>query len=345
MVVMLVVVGAVVLVVLVVGGASLLRRPRGGDLSSVERYHHALGTMEHITERSGGKPLSVRYPAPPGRRGVSGPDVTEGGDDLRPAPSESPDPTADAPRFERGGPFVFDDTRSRNVSPARPRTDRAQRNALESMNHRPRRVGASVVAVAVVVGVGALAYVGSRHHSSGSGRTAAPSSSTTPSRTRTTAPVTRTTASTTRTTTSTGHSGDSAAKGRGSGHHTKSRTNPTTTVPPSITASSTGTGVATYPVPSATYTMTVSASAPCWVLAQSTSGATLWTGTLQAGGVQSIPASGTVTVELGSSAGTLQVDNIPVVLPTPIQTPFVATFQPPVTSPGATSPTTSPAAG
>ncbi len=67
-------------------------------------------------------------------------------------------------------------------------------------------------------------------------------------------------------------------------------------------------------------------------------GATLWTGTLQAGANQVIQATGTVKVELGAPGATLTVDNVPVTFPTPQHTPFVATFQPSVTPPpGATT--------
>ena len=101
-------------------------------------------------------------------------------------------------------------------------------------------------------------------------------------------------------------------------------------------ASSTGPGVATYPVSSNSYSVTVTATGPCWVLARSvTTGATLWTGTLQNGTVQTIPAVGTTAVELGSLAGALKVGTVPVVLPHPMATPFVATFQP-TTSPPVT---------
>jgi hypothetical protein len=72
-----------------------------------------------------------------------------------------------------------------------------------------------------------------------------------------------------------------------------------------ISSSSTGT-TATYPVPtSGSYTLTITAtSSPCWVLVTSAStGTALWTGTLQAGGSQAVPGSGTVTVELGAPSG------------------------------------------
>jgi hypothetical protein len=60
---------------------------------------------------------------------------------------------------------------------------------------------------------------------------------------------------------------------------------------------------------------------------------------MQAGASQVIPGTGTITVELGSATGALAVDNVPVVLPTPANTPFVATFQPSGPSTGSTSTT------
>jgi hypothetical protein len=87
------------------------------------------------------------------------------------------------------------------------------------------------------------------------------------------------------------------------------------------------------------YRVAVSVAGPCWVLATAVStGATLWTGTLQAGATQVIPATGTTKVELGALGATLTVDNVPVTLPTPEHTPFEATFQPSLTAaPGSTT--------
>ncbi len=60
----------------------------------------------------------------------------------------------------------------------------------------------------------------------------------------------------------------------------------------------------------------------------SSSGSSLWAGEVQAGTVQVVPASGTVTVQLGTPSVTLAIDKVPVVLPSPTRAPFVATFQP-----------------
>jgi hypothetical protein len=100
---------------------------------------------------------------------------------------------------------------------------------------------------------------------------------------------------------------------------------------------------AIYPVGSSPYRLTISASGPCWIDATTVStGTTLWTGTLQAGQVQQIQGSGIVRVEMGSLAASLAVDAAPVVLPTPTQTPFAATFEPSSTgTPAGTTPSTS----
>ncbi len=132
----------------------------------------------------------------------------------------------------------------------------------------------------------------------------------------------------------------------GSGTHRGTRTTTTTTAPTRIVAVSTSGTSATYPVTTAAYQLAVTASGPCWVLATSTStGSTLWTGTMEAGERQVISASGVVTLELGAPDVLLTVNRVPVVFPTPIHTPFVATFQPTAgtastTTAGTTSTTT-----
>ena len=101
---------------------------------------------------------------------------------------------------------------------------------------------------------------------------------------------------------------------------------------------------AVYPVGSGPYTVKISASSePCWVLATATAtGSTLWTGTIQVGGSQVVDATGVITVELGAPSGTLSVDSVPVVFPSPVHTPFVATFQPTSSVPTSATTTTAP---
>jgi hypothetical protein len=335
----------------VVGALATLvvRRPRGSDLHSVAKYHSALGTIEQMAERTAGP--TGRVPAPPGDRPGGGESGSGGGGrgsvpagtghvgqargsrrSVPPVPvrgnAEFPDPEE---------PIVFDDARPQehlrgeaNAVGAPPhRVDRAQRHALESMNRRPRRATAAMVVVVVVALVGALAVLGSRHPNNG-GHTGG-------------------TSSVGDTASSSPGSGQSHAGGTNPGgaktkkdHHSSTTTTSTTT-PTQVVAVASTANTATYPV-SATgsYTVTVRASGPCWVLATNAStGSTLWTGTLQAGGSEAIPATGTVTVQLGAPTATLALDNVPVAFPDPAHTPFVATFEPSATGSSGTGTSTS----
>ena len=241
-------------------------------------------------------------------------------------------------------PLVFDDThpdehRWRDGSaqgPSRPRADRAQRHALESMNRRPRRGVTVMIVVVALATFGVLAFLGSRRSvPAGSGHSSAAAAST----------------STVRAT----HPNSSSVSGSGGSHqgahggkHSGKTEPTTTTLPPQVVATSTGPGVATYSAPADSYNVTVTATGPCWVLARTvSSGSTLWTGTLQAGASQTIQANGATTVELGAASATLSVDNVPALLPAPLDTPFVATFQPATaggTTPGSAT-ATPPATG
>ncbi len=98
---------------------------------------------------------------------------------------------------------------------------------------------------------------------------------------------------------------------------------------------------ATYPVINSNYKVTVTGTGTCWVAVTSaSSNTTLWAGEVQAGAVQVVAASGTVEVQLGTPDVTLAIDQVPVVLPTPVRAPFVATFQPTAAALAASPPTT-----
>jgi hypothetical protein len=311
-------VAAVVVVAVGALVAAALMRP-GGDDVSVRSYHSALGTLEHLSqpERRVRRPVG-RDPGdagPPDDPSQSVPPVEVRGTE------EFPDPVE---------PIVFDDARPKDryrppptqerTAPARAR--RAQKMALDSMERRPRRgIGVALVVVALVA-FAALAFVGSRR-------------SHTPAHANTARSTHQSATSTTVHQSSSGHS------------PARSQTSTTTTTAPSqivpLSSSSTGTS-ATYGVGKNAFTVLISASAPCWVKVTTVAtGTSLWTGTLQPGGTQSVSATGATTVELGATGATMTVDSTPVVLPTAMHAPFVATFQP--TAPAPPPATTPPSAG
>jgi hypothetical protein len=338
------VLGAVVLVAVVVATVSVLRRPSADDLSSVRHYHSALGTLEHLSERLGPAPAETvaadDRPAGPdhqprfyrrpdaGGNWAAGPGTRAEGDASPSSPrrSRTVPHAALGSDLPRPGPLVFDDARSpdrslldRTTPPPRSRMDRAQRHALDSMNHRPRR-GLTVTAVVVVALVlfGVLAFVGSGRSQPKGGTGAV--SATTRRATATTAPSTHAASSKPRT-----------------------KTTPTT-APNKIVAQASTAGTALYAVGESAYRLTIATSGPCWVDATSGStGSTLWTGTMQAGGNQQIQATGTTKVELGTLAVALTVNGVPVVVPASVRSPFVVTFEPiPPAAPGAGSSSLSP---
>jgi hypothetical protein len=339
-----IVAAAVVLIVLVVVVRLASRRPKGDDLTSVRSYHSALGTLEHLSDRTSRSSIKVVSPrdetgdsyvrprsssdSMPGASGRSVPPIPVRGNE------DFPDPET---------PLIFDDARPRERAPREAvgtggpgfRTPRAQRQALDSMNHRPRRVMSVLIVVAALVLFGVLAYVGS--HRSNSGKQAKADG------------ATSTTTGAHSSTTATGALGSTTTAPRSTTTTTKpqKKAKPVpTTVPTQIVATTSTSTSATYPVSAASYEVTVSATGPIWVSATTVAtGSTLWAGKLEAGAVQNIQATGPIEVQLGTPAATLTMNQIPVVLPTPVRTPFVATFQPTTTAtttPASTTPTTAP---
>ena len=227
---------------------------------------------------------------------------------------------------------MFDDDRVTGATPSVPssdpapifRSDRARRQALSSMNHRPRRWVLATGVVVVLVVFGALAYVGSHRNSNH------PTKKSTSPSTHASAAV-NTTSSHPRATTAT-----TKPKAK-----SKSKPPTATTAPPQIAALTSTDTTATYPAPASTYQVTVTASTqPCWIqLTSADSGATLWSGTIETGDSQIIQASGTTSLDLGALGSVVTVNGVPVVFPTPLVVPFEATF-----SPGASGTTTPPTA-
>ena len=301
---MVVVVLAVVAVALGVVLARLGRRASTDELHSVERYHDALGTIETITHRT--ERPAIRILCRPGEDGgqVAPPD------DLIPGAPTGAGPGA--PGAGVGVPLVFDDAgapQAANGADGAPsaafRSDRARRNALTTMNRRSRSMAPVAAAVAAVVVIGALALIGSQAAGHRASRTTATTRPRAVHPTGTTVPST------------------------------------TTTVPAQVVATSSTAQAATFPVASATYRVTVTAGAgPSWVQATSASSrSVLYTGTIHSNQAQTIDATGTVSVLIGAPAN-LQVDGVPVVMPTGSHTPFTATFVPQGSTPPATSPST-----
>jgi hypothetical protein len=337
MVTMLIAIGAVVVVALGAVAAKLMWRPHADEVDSVRTYQHALGTMEQLAERNRHASVRILEHSEDGAGSGPGPDGTpvtpdaapgRGGTAVPPVPvrgnRQFPDPDA---------PLVFDDAaltaqarhEAGESTTSGFRSERARKQALQSMNHRQRRLATTVTVVVLLVAFGALAYVGSRRTTHlGASHTAS----------STTRPATVHHPTTT-----------SAAPKHHSGHQGKAPT--TTTAPATVVATSSTATTAVYPVATASYQVTIAASGPCWVDATSSAtGATLFTGTLTAGAQQVVAATGAMTLELGAPTATLALGSVPVAFPTPMHAPFTATFQPGATAPaGSSGPATSGSTG
>ena len=77
MVWMWIVVAVVVVIAVVAFVATFIRRPRGDDLNSVRNYHSALGTLEHLSERTSQQSVNVTGPAEAARRLARTPQVLQ----------------------------------------------------------------------------------------------------------------------------------------------------------------------------------------------------------------------------------------------------------------------------
>jgi hypothetical protein len=320
----------VVVVVVVAVAVILIRRPRAGDAHSVQNYNHALGTLEHLSERIGPPVVRPVRVVPGDRPGLAAPiRATVAAEPpptrVPPVPPVPPVPVRGTDEFpDPDAPIVFDDAhpveRGRPFAATEPttppRTDRSQRIALASMNHR-RRPGTGIsIVIAVVIVFATLAIIGSHRSHKTSGGTHSSTTTTRPPHAHTTTTTVPRSTTTTRP--------------------------PATTLPTqyvATTASTTG-AAAAYTLPHTTYQITLTATGTCWaqVTAVAT-GSTVWAGLLKAGQVQHVQASGATTVGLGAPDVSLQVDALPVVLPTPLHTPFVATFTPSATATPGTTPT------
>jgi hypothetical protein len=324
--VMVVVVVVAVVLAVALGFAWLVRRRGDDEVQSVEGYRHAISTLEDIRSRSAGR----------GGGGIGPPGVDQGatGDgsaSLAPTGRSEGEPWPGSYAGSVGpapgdrlvarsrvsmptGRRRFDDATTAGPPLETPLgSGRAQRRAMSTMNHGPRRVAGPVLAVALVlVAAVALAVIGARHHPRHAS-TATTASSGTQSSTATTT-----------------HSAKKRA------HHGTSPSSTTTPAPtqfqPQAGASA---GAATYVPPTASYTVTVvAANGDCWVqVNEVASGSTVYASTLPAGQTASLPLTGASTLVLGApGAAQVTLDQETVVLPSGYQAPFTITFQPPGTT-------------
>jgi hypothetical protein len=323
-----VLIGGIVGVVIVVGVAAaivLLRRSQD-DVHSVEHYHRQLHTLEEIrthptgtaagagsaTEATTASATGTGAGASTGHNGsgretfpasafrISGSSTVRLTESGRPPVPPVPPPPVPNP----AEPVSFDDA---NPEPV-PKTFMSgnEDRVIQSIHHRPRRLGgpvAAVAAVAVLIVVliltGLHSDTPSKHH--GKSANAATTATSTPKHH------------------ATAH------------HHATTSTTTTTTAPPPVSApASVSAHTATYNVAAPDYSLTLAATAgQCWVEATNTAtGAVLFTTTLLAGQSHTIAATGPVTVIAGAPGAFAATVNLaPVTLPLGNQAPFTLQFE------------------
>jgi hypothetical protein len=218
-----------------------------------------------------------------------------------PRPDSDPD-TRPALVFEEDVPLADPGATSGSGSLAGPTLPRVSRRALQRSSRAPSRVpmvlGVGLVVVIVAVVAVLASGLGSHH-------------TTSPPPVvhhHTTAPV----------------------------HHTKTKTTTpsttATTAAPTVQAdASTATPQgATYPAPAGRYTVMLSSTGPCWVYATlASTGAVLFTGTLDQGQAQALTGTGEIDVQLGhANTMTETLNGTPVVYPAQYQAVFMMKFVP-----------------
>jgi Domain of unknown function (DUF4115) len=296
-------IGGIVAAALVAVGAVALftRRVAHDDVHSVEGYHRSLHTLETINahptiavaeERSAPGPAPA-YPESAVR--VASPSTLRV-TGLRGSVPPVPTP----PLADPDAPMTFDDAAQPPPPPPLPPVHRDK--AMTSINHRPRRLAAPATAVAVVLVLIVVLLLTGSHK----------------------VPPVRTHA----------HDKNSGHNSSGATTPPKKKATSTTSTPPPPAVSSPQAATpqsATYDVAAGTFTVTLSAtSGACWVDATSTAtGATLYSGTVAAGGQHAFNAAGPVTLIVGApTVLSTSVDGDAVVLPPGFQTPFTMNFVP-----------------
>jgi hypothetical protein len=285
-------------VVTVIATALLTRRVAHDDVHSVEGYHRSLHTLESINA----------HPMISGDAEISG----QGADSAYPestvrmaSPSTgratglrgSVPPVPIPPLADPDTPMTFDDA-AQPLSPPVPPQPARRDKAMISINHRPRRLAAPATAVAAVLALTVVLLLTGSHSGSPGPTHSSDKNS--------------------------GHNGSIASK-----PPQKKAATPTPPPPAVSSAQAATPQSATYDVPDSTYAVTLTAtSGACWVDATSTStGSTLFSGTLVPGAQRSFNASGPVTLIVGAPTVLhATVDGDAVVLPPGFQTPFTMSF-------------------
>ncbi len=288
------------MVVVGILAAALLRRRSQDDVHSVEHYHRQLHTLEeirtHPEDDNHNGTDGANYPATAFR--VSGSSNVRLTDPGRPVVPPIPPPPVPNP----GEPVTFDDEVAPEPVPTTFMTGGRDR-AMHGIDHRPRRLGAPLAAVAaVLVLIAVLIVAGLHSNSPGHGKAA-------------------NTATTTPATTIPRHS-------HGSGRHPAGTTTTTTAAPAVSAPQSTSAHAATYQVTSSIYSLDLAATrGECWVEATNATGSVLFTATLLSGQSHTVSATGPVTVIAGAPAAfSATVDGAAVTLPLGNQAPFTLHF-------------------
>jgi hypothetical protein len=290
-----------VVVVLGVVALTLVLRRSHDDVHSVEHYHRQLHTLEEMRAHPTGEPRNgsnghdgAQFPASAVRvSGSSTVRLTDAGRTIVPPVPPPPVPNPDEP-------VTFDDAGPEPV-PATFMTGNEDR-VMESINHRPRRIGGPAAAVAAVLVLIAVLIVTGLH-------------SDTPKHPGKPA----------------GAAIASPAHGGAGHHHAATTTTTSTTTPPAVSAPTAASAhAATYTVDTGSYALNVTATiGECWVEVTNTAtGSVLFTGTLQSGQSHAVTVTGPATVIAGAPAAfSATVDGAPVALPLGNQAPFTLNFQ------------------
>jgi Domain of unknown function (DUF4115) len=287
-----------VVILLGVVAAVLLLRRSHDDAHSVEHYHRQLHTLEEIRTNTPGDP-------PNGRGGEAFPASAfrvSGSSTVRLTESDHPVvPPAPPPPVPKSGELMtFDDAGPEPV-PATFMTGNQDR-VIQSINHRPRRLGGPAAAVAaVLILIVVLILTGLHSNSPKHHGKSATAATTTPTHPATGA------------------------------HHATTTTTTSTTAPPAVSAPSAASAhAATYTVATPSYSLNLAATTgQCWVdVTNTATGSVLFTTTLLSGQSHAVTATGAVTVIAGAPANfTAAVNGAPVTLPPGNQAPFTLHFQ------------------